>query len=551
MMNTKNYFLFAFVIAIGLAFISHTKLSHDEVISAAKVSGLHFTQPEIDSLLDGVQAYADDYQKIRAYNLDNKIPPVLDFNPVPNGFEFENQQDMIDFNLPDKVELPANKELLAFFPVSELAVLIKNRQITSLELTELYLQRIKKYNNQLFCFITITEQLAIEQAKRADKELAEGKYRGPLHGIPYGVKDLLAVKGYKTTWGSNAHKDQQINETATVVKKLEEAGAVLLGKLSLGALAWGDVWYGGITKNPWNTEEGSSGSSAGPASATAAGLVGFAIGSETWGSIVSPSTRCGVSGLRPTYGRVSRTGAMALSWSMDKLGPMCRNANDCAIVFEIIRGTDGIDRSLIDLPFNYNAKSDIKNRKIGYVKSFFGEEETEETAEQNVLNVFIKMGYELIEIEFPEKYPVNALALILNAEAAAAFDELTRSGRDDLLTRQIKNAWPNVFREARFIPAVEYINANRIRYELMEDVNRIMKQVDMLIVPSFGGDQLLLTNLTGHPAVVVPNGFKENGSPTSITFLGNLYDEANILRLAKAYQDITGFEDQHPSKFGW
>ncbi|NOZ45740.1 MAG: amidase [Chlorobi bacterium] len=541
--------IIAFIL-VSVSFIKESKLTRNIILSAEKVIGLNFSTSEIDSLLDGVQNLTQDYEKIRNYKLDNSVPPAFNFNPVPPDYKFEKEQKTIDFGFPKKVKMPKNKEELAFYSISDLSVLIKTKQITSEELTRIYLNRIKKYNSQLLCFITVTEDLAIAQAKQADKEIAEGKYRGPLHGIPFGVKDLLAVKGYKTTWGSNAHKEQQINQTATVVKKLEEAGAVLLGKLSLGALAWGDVWFGGKTLNPWNLSEGSSGSSAGPASATSAGLVAFSIGSETWGSIVSPSTRCGATGLRPTYGRVSRTGAMALSWSMDKIGPICRNANDCALVFETIRGTDNIDRTLLNVPFNYNAREDISKLKIGYLKNFFGEKGADTLAEQATLDVFRKLGFELIPAELPSDIPVNSLALILNAEAAAAFDQLTITNKDDVLVRQIKNAWPNVFREARFIPAVEYINANRIRYRLIEEMDSIMKNFNAIICPSFGGNQLLMTNLSGHPAVVFPNGFKKNGSPVSITIIGNLYDEATILRVAKAFQDATDFEDKHPAKFG-
>ncbi len=412
----------------------------------------------------------------------------------------------------------------------------------------MYLERLKEHGPTLQCVVTLTEELALKQAARADAEIAAGKYRGPLHGIPYGAKDLLAVKGYKTTWGAMPYKDQMIDENSTVVKKLEEAGAVLVAKLTLGALAWGDVWFGGKTKNPWNLEEGSSGSSAGSGSATAAGLVAFAIGTETWGSIVSPSTRCGVTGLRPTFGRVSRAGAMALSWSMDKIGPMCRTVEDCAIVFNAIYGPDGLDQSLIDLPFNYNADVDLTGLRIGYLKSAFEGDYTGKDNDEASLKVLRELGVDLIPFELPE-FPVENISFILWAEAAAAFDELTRSGQDELMVRQIQRAWPNVFRASRFIPAVEYIQANRARHILIQKMAEQMKAVDLFVTPSFGGNNLLVTNLTGHPCVVVPNGFKENGSPTSISFIGQLYDEGTILAVAKAYQDATDWHKQHPSMF--
>ena len=407
---------------------------------------------------------------------------------------------------------------------------------------------MKEHGPTLECVVTLTEDLALKQAARADREIAAGKYRGPLHGIPYGAKDLLSVEDYRTTWGATPYKNQMIDDNAAVVKRLEEAGAVLVAKLTLGALAWGDVWFGGKTKNPWNLEEGSSGSSAGSGSATAAGLVAFAIGTETWGSIVSPSTRCGVTGLRPTFGRVSRAGAMALSWSMDKIGPMCRTVEDCAMVFNTIYGPDGQDQSVVDLPFNYRREVDFSNLRFGYFKSAFDEDYPTKENDEKVLDVLKGLGADLVPFDLPD-FPVENLSFILSAEAAAAFDELTLSKEDALLVRQERRAWPNVFRASRFIPAVEYIQANRARHMLQQEMAEKMKTVDLYVTPSFGGNNSLLTNLTGHPCVVVPNGFKENGSPTSISFIGQLYDEGTILAVAKAYQDATDWHNQHPSMF--
>ncbi|MFC2098019.1 amidase, partial [Bacteroidota bacterium] len=499
--------------------------------------------------LNGLKGNKKNYEIIHNYLLANSVPPSIGFNPVPLGFNFEQVQQNILWDFPKEVTLPDNLEELAFYSVSELSVLIKNKKISSEELTRFYINRLKKYDKQLHCVITLTEKLAIKQARKADYEIAKGIYRGPLHGIPYGVKDLLAVEGYKTTWGSAAHKDQIIEETATVVKKLEEAGAVLVAKLSLGSLAMGDIWYGEKTRNPWNPEQGSSGSSAGPASATAAGLVGFSIGSETLGSIVSPSTRCGVTGLRPSYGRVSRTGAMALSWTMDKLGPICRTAEDCALVFEIIRGSDNIDQTLYDAPFNYNAFKNIKNIKVGYTKDLFEKKYRGKSNDSTALEVLKNMGIELIPVKLPDNIPVNAIGFILSAEASAAFDELTRSDRDELLVSQRRYSWPNSFRQSRFIPAVEYINANRIRFQLIQEMYKTMKDIDVLITPSFGGNQLSITNLTGQPCIVIPNGFNNNGTPTSFSIIGKLFDEANILRIAKAYQDKTKFTKIQPELF--
>ncbi len=510
---------------------------------------LNFTQAERDSLFKGLEDYQKSYQAIHQYKLKNSTPMSVVFDPIPMGMQIETIQKPIDWGLPATVNIPSNKEALAFYPVYKLAVLIKSKKISSLELTQLYLKRIKKYADTLQCAIMVLEQPAIAQAKKADDEIAKGKYRGPLHGIPYGIKDLLSVEGTETTWGAAPFQDQVINETATVVKKLEDAGAVLIVKLTLGALAMGDIWYGGVTKNPWNLKEGSSGSSAGSASATVAGLVAFAIGTETLGSIVSPSTRCGASGLRPTFGRVSRYGAMALSWSMDKIGPICRSALDGAIVLNTIRGTDGLDNHVRNAAFNFSGKADIKKLKVGYLKAQFDATYPTKANDQKALEVLKSLGIELVPIELPTAMPVNAIRLMLSAEAAASFDELTRSNRDSLLTDQRRNAWPNSFRTARFIPAVEYINASRIRYELIQAYHEKTKDFDVILSPSFGGTQLLTTNLTGHPCVVVPNGFNDKGSPTSISFLGKLFGEAAVVSLAHAYQQASDWEDRVPPMF--
>ncbi len=514
--------------------------------AASEIIGITFTSVERDSMIDDLTDNLGAYRKIREVPLANDVPPALDFNPIPAGNTKQPGGGSFTVGPPRNTDLPDDIEKLAFYTVRDLAELIRTRKVTSTELTRMYLDRLRRYGPQLECVITITEELALRQAKRADEEIAAGRYRGLLHGIPYGAKDLLAVRGYKTTWGAAPFRDQVIDEDATVIRKLEEAGAVLIAKLTLGALAWGDVWYGGTTRNPWNPEQGSSGSSAGSASATAAGLVAFSIGTETWGSIVSPCTRCGATGLRPTFGRVSRTGAMALSWSMDKIGPICRSAEDCAIVFDTIRGADGIDRSVTDAPFSYNHEIDLGSLRIGYVKSLFEEDYPQRETDAATLAVLRELGAELIPIELPD-YPVEALAFILSAEAAAAFDELTLSGRDDLMVRQVKLAWPNVFRSSRFIPAVEYIQANRIRYRILQDMERL--DVDVYVAPSFGGNNLLLTNLTGHPCVVVPNGFDGEGNPVSISFIGGLFDEGVLLAAARAYQEATEFDEKHPPLF--
>jgi Asp-tRNA(Asn)/Glu-tRNA(Gln) amidotransferase A subunit family amidase len=389
----------------------------------------------------------------------------------------------------------------------------------------------------------------MQQAKQADEDLQKGIYHGLLHGIPYGLKDLFAVKGYKTTWGTTPYKDQVIDEDAFVYQQLHKAGAVLCAKLSLGALAYNNKWFGGETKNPWNLQQGSSGSSAGSAAAAAAGLLPFTLGTETLGSIVSPSDRCGATGLRPTFGTVSRHGAMVLCWSLDKIGPICRSAEDAAIVYSYIKGTDGKDPSAIDHAFNYNPKKDIKTLRIAYAENYFAKNNRDGV--QKVVEVLRSLGATVEAVDFPDTalYPVNLVSIILNAESAAAFDELTRTNRDDLIERQDKDFWPNSFRVARTIPAAEYINANRYRYKLCQAMTDFMKNYDVVIVPTFSGSQLSITNLTGNPVVCMPAGFNKNGTPYSITFIGNLYDEASILEAAKAYQDATNFNKQHPAKF--
>ena len=542
------------LIILSILIFAFIKSDHHEIVlsdisHAQKTIGLNFKTAEQDSMLEGLNDRLKAYKAIREYPLTNNIPPSLIFNPIPPDYYINRDNRPILWDIPGNTKLPADRSRLAFYSILELASLLKHRKITSTELTRFFIDRLKKYGDTLKCVISITEKRALEQAAKADMEISNGNYKGPLHGIPFGVKDLLSVEGYPTSWGAAPYKDQVINETATVVKKLEEAGGILVAKLTLGALAWGDVWYGGKTRNPWDLNQGSSGSSAGSASATAAGLIPYSIGSETHGSIISPSTRCGATGLRPSFGRVSRTGAMALSWSMDKLGPICRNALDCAIVFESILGEDEADQSLVDAAYNFDMNMEVSSLKVGYLKDIFDQNKRNRKNDALTIAQFKSMGLDLEPVSLPDNIPVNALSIILNAEAAAAFDELTTSGRDSLLVRQIKNAWPNEFRKARFIPAVEYINANRIRYALIQEVNAILKDYDVIITPTFGGTQVLTTNLTGHPCVVLPNGFDELNRPTSFSMIGNLFEEEKILRLAMKYQEITNFEDVHPPLF--
>jgi Asp-tRNA(Asn)/Glu-tRNA(Gln) amidotransferase A subunit family amidase len=520
------------------------------VQSTVRLFDLEFSEAEADSLIGNLSVYNQLYKGMHKTLPDNSIPFPFAFNPVPYGYSKPITLQTVSLPYRADARLPVNKNELAFYSLPELAGLIKSKKISSVELTRFFLNRLKKWSDTLECTITLTEDTAMAQAQRADEELKNGKYRGLLHGIPYGLKDLFAVKGYKTTWGSTPYKDQVIDDDAYVYKKLKEAGAVLCAKLSLGALAYNNKWFGGETKNPWNLKQGSSGSSAGSAAAVVAGLLPFTIGTETLGSIVSPSTRCGATGLRPTFGSVSRSGAMVLCWSLDKAGPICRSAEDAAIVYNYIKGTDGKDFGAVDKPFNYNGKADFKKLKIVYAENYF-KRLPADAAEWKVLEVYRSLGAELKPVEFPDSsaYPVNLVSLILNAESAAAFDELTRTNRDDLIERQDKAFWPNSFRAARLIPAVEYINANRYRYQLCQTISGFMKDYDVVIVPSFAGRQLSITNLTGHPVVVMPMGFNQNGTPLSITLIGNLYDEATILAVAKAYQDKTEHNKKRPEKF--
>lgn len=519
------------------------ELTPADIEHAEKLIGLSFTPEERQQMAETLQNRLPHYAAIHEAHIPNDLPPALIFDPRLTKIAEPVDRD-IAVESPDGIERPANLEDAAFYPVTHLAHLIRTRQVTSVELTEMYLDRLRYYDKFLECVVSFTDDLALEQARRADEEIASGHYRGLLHGIPWGAKDLLALPDYPTTWGATPYQKQVIAEKATVIQRLEEAGAVLVAKLTLGALAYGDIWFGGRTNNPWKLEEGSSGSSAGSAAAVAAGLVGFAIGTETYGSIVSPSTRCGTTGLRPTFGRVSRHGAMALSWSMDKIGPIARAVEDCAVIFNAIHGADGLDSHTISAPFHWNPA--IEGLKIGYLKSAFEEEHEHKAVDDAVIGTLRGLGINLIPIEMPDIDP-EPLLVILMAEAAAAFDVFTRDNLDDQMVWQEDAAWPNGFRAARFIPAVEYINANRLRTRLMYEIRDLMETVDVFVTPSFGGKVLLATNLTGHPAVVLPNGFTEEGTPTSISFVGGLFKEAQTLAVANAYQQATNFHRQYPA----
>jgi len=576
------------------------KINKEMIENAAAIADVPIPEEYKEMMIESLNDHAKGYEEIYKLHIPNSVDPALIFDPVLPGMKFQTERKPMRISKASSsatAGAPRNLEDLAFASARELSELVRTKRVSSLALTEMYLGRLKKYDATLKFVVTLTEERALAQAKKADAEIAAGKYRGPLHGLPWGAKDLLATQGYPTTWGAGGFESQKIDEDATVVKRL--VGAVLVAKLTLGALAMGDVWFGGVTRNPWNTNQGSSGSSAGPASATAAGCVAFSIGSETLGSISSPSTRCGCTGLRPSFGLVPRTGAMALSWSMDKLGPICRTVEDCALVLDAIHGRDGKDRTVQSAAFNWDANLDWRKLRVGYLKAAFerkpdeqqeaAKEEPPATPEEQkkreerkkrreaararteydrkfndaALAKLRKMGVNLVPAEMP-KFPYDAMVTMLTAESAAAFDELTRTGKDKLLTSQKDYDWPNTFRTARFIPAVEYIQAARARRMAMDVVAKVFNDFDVIVAPT-GGEQLVITNLTGNPAVILPNGLRGSdapkplnddpsdfqnaggpGTPTSLTFLGKLYGEAELLTVARAYQEATGFHLQHP-----
>ncbi len=551
------------------------RLTKEMMHNAEKLIGIELTDPQETMALPGVNRLLDSYEVVRKIDVPLDTEPAVVFHPALPGFHIKRAAAKTKFrfgrNEPAQFK---SVEDLAFATVPQLAELIRTKKVSSVELTKMYLARLKKYGPKLLCVVTLTEDLAMKQAQDADNDLKRGKYRGPLHGIPWGAKDLFATKGIKTTWGAEPYRDQVIDYDATVVERLRDAGAVLLAKLSMGALAQGAKWFGGVTRNPWVPNEdrlGSSGSSAGPAAATSAGLVGFSIGTETLGSIVSPSSRCGVTGLRPTYGRVSRYGAMGLSWTMDKIGPICRGVEDCAAALDAIYGRDNRDLTVDDPPFNWAPDAQLSRLRVGYLKSEFeltppanaNEQQRQLTAKRNVmyqeaLSALEKAGVKMTPIELP-KFPTNNIRYILTAEAATAFDDITRDGRVNQLSGQDANDWPNSFRTNRFVPAVEYLRAQRARVLLMREMDKLMSQWDVFVSPAPGSASLIITNLTGHPAVCVPCGFLDvpganNGPaqhlPQAIMFTGGLYDEASPLRVALAFEKATAWHTMHP-KVDW
>src|SRR3954470_5347616 len=550
---------------------------------AEKIFGVDFTEAEEQAVAAGVGRNLSSFEQLRELNIPLDTEPAITFHPYlpgkkPHGPATPGAK--IKITLTPPAARPSSIEDLAFLPMTSLAPLIQRREVSSTELTKMYLARLKKYGPKLNCVVTVTEDLALAQAAQADREIRAGKYKGPLHGIPWGAKDLFATKGIPTTWGAGPFQNQVFDYDATVVERLTAAGAVLVAKLSMGALAQGDNWFRGRTNNPWNIERGSSGSSAGPGSATAGGLVVFGIGTETRGSIISPAAENGVTGLRPTYGRVSRFGAMALSWTMDKIGPMCRSVEDCAIVFNAIYGPDGRDETTADAAFVWNPDVPLSKLKIGYVKNEFdpppptpgregaagaapggaagaggrgrGGLTPEEQQRQrearlkvfnDVLEVYRKAGANPQPIEIPANITslANTIGFILTTEGAAAFDDLTRS--KDINDPSL-GTWPNAFRTHRFVPAVEYIRAQRARTLLIREMETFMSQYDVFLSPT-GSATLGVTNLTGHPAISLKAGFVDN-RPIELMITGRLYDEATMLRVALAYERGTEWHTKNP-----
>lgn len=526
--------------------VDGAEITAASVAAAEEIAGVQFTDAEREQLVSGLRRQSAALAALHEVVIPNDVSPAISFSPLPrpSALPTGESRPPVLTERPNAT-LPATDAELAYAPLTTLANLVRRRVVTSERLTTLYLDRLERLNPQLLFATTVLRERALAKARAADAEIAAGRYKGPLHGIPWGAKDLLAVAGAPTTWGTTPYREQRFATDATVVKRLDDAGAVLIAKLTLGELAMGDVWYGGMTRNPWDLTQGASGSSAGSASAAAAGCVSFAIGSETLGSISSPATRCGATGLRPTFGRVPRTGAMALSWTMDKLGPLARSVEDCAVVFSALHGPDDQDATVHAAPYRWDGNASVRGLRVGVLRTDFERQQVTKPFDTAALQVLSGLGVSLVNVEIPE-HPYAALRIILTAEAGAAFDELLRSGRTAEMVGQGPNSWPQTFREARFIPAVDYINANRVRTQVMRTWEKLMDSVDVIVAPTNSG-QLLATNLTGHPAVILPHGFRENGTPLSLTFVGRLFDEATLLRMAHAYQQATDFHLKHPA----
>ncbi|MGE3309894.1 MAG: amidase [Limisphaerales bacterium] len=526
---------------------SQDRLTASDVSGALRTVGLPFSDAEQTQMMGALQRSLDHFAVLRRIHFPNATPPALRFDPRPASWSPPQSPSPDGAYKPvlPSVRRPENPDDLAFLPVAELAALIRAKEVTSVELTRLALDRLRRHGPALRCVVTLTDDRALAAARIADEEIQAGRWRGPLHGIPYGAKDLLATRGIPTTWGAGPYTNQVIEADAAVIQRLDRAGAILVAKLSLGELAMGDTWFGGQTRNPWKPDQGSSGSSAGSAAAVAAGLVPFALGSETLGSIVSPSIVCGVTGLRPTFGRVPRTGAMTLCWSLDKIGPLARTAEDCALVLDAIHGTDPGDPSGIEAPWNGPSTLPLSRLRIGCLETDLVDDDANRTNHLAALEVLKSLGANVRPVQLPD-LPQGPLHLILHAEASAAFDEFTRTDLDDQLVQQGSGNWPNLFRMGRLIPAVEYLQANRLRQRLIEAMHTLFLDIDVLVAPAWKGKTLLFSNMTGHPCVVVPHGDKSGGAPGGICFLGGLFREGDPLAVAIAFQRATAWHRQRP-----
>lgn len=532
-----------------------------DIAAAEVVLGLTFRDSDRQLMVASLNRALGNYTRLHAIPLPNEVPPAFHFDPVPVGKTMTGQPVVARpaaRRAPVRAaRRPASEADWAFAGVATLSRLIHSHAVTSRQLVERCLSRIEQFNRELLAVITPTAERAVAQADKMDAEALRGHFRGPLHGIPYGAKDLFAVPGYPTTWGSPLYTNRVIDTTAAVVERMDQAGAVLVAKTSLGEFAMDDVWFGGQTKNPWNTSVGSSGSSAGSASGVSAGLYPFALGTETLGSIVAPSTRCGVSGLRPTYGRVSRYGAMALSWTMDKAGPIARSAEDLALVFAALHGADPRDPSTRTLPFAFDPAVPLKRIRIGVLSTMLNapssdappQRQASYAAGQSVLDALRKAGADLKPVTWPVDSPANAIQFLLDVEAGAAFDEITRDNEVDKMTLQGPNAWPNTFRSAHFVSAVDYVQANRARTLLINQLDELFHDVDVIVAPGTGGGTLAATNLSGHPQACVPVSVNDNGQWQSVSFIAALYREDLALRLAHAWQEASKVNLQRPPKF--
>ena len=511
---------------------------------AEQLAAIELTEQEREQALEDLEQQIDRFRRRRAHALANGDAPATVFDPLLGALHEPRPTARVRLSEGEPGALPLRDQDIAFAPVTALARWIETRALSAERLTRIYLERLKRLGPRLECVVTLTEDRALAQARAADRAIARGDYRGPLHGIPWGAKDLFDTAGIRTTWGATPYKDRVPSEDAVVVKRLDDAGAVLVAKLTLGALAYGDIWYGGRTNNPFDLEQGSSGSSAGPAAATAAGLVGFALGTETLGSIVSPCMRCGTTGLRPTFGRVARSGAMALCWSLDKIGPIARTVEDCAVVLAAINGADAGDPSSLDVPLEFDARRAVRGLRVGYAPAWF-EGERVPDVDRRALEALRSSGVRLVEIELPD-WPYGSLMTILLVEAAAAFEELTLSDRDDELVWQEPQAWPNSFRQTWFIPATEYVQAQRFRRQVAEMMARRFETLDALISPSYAGSLLLITNNTGHPSLTLRSGFDDRGRPRGITLWGRRFAEGTLCSIGMALERALGVWDRRP-----